>query len=300
MSAVRWERAVRWAPAAAAGLLLVVGLAIPEPAGWELAVLDAMAPGPGLVGFMETMSDLGSSPVLAVLVLAVTLAARRSAYRWAPAVAYVGAVASYTILKAIVGRDRPLDGAAVFGDAFPSGHATQATAVLLVCAFVIAGRRRSWLVVLAGIVAGLVGASRVVLGVHWPADVLAGWVLGASWFVSLTDPRGGGRSRLGRGGGGEEEGARPGEKSGNSDEPVRDDAEDEGGGDRRRRRKAEEGEGADESRLGGARTPGKAGNAGGDLGHPEGGEDVEGARPHPEGGEDEAERRRLPEDAGGG
>ncbi len=291
-----------------AGVLLVVGLAIPEPAGWEIATLEAMAPGPRLVSFMQAMSDLGSSPVLAILVLAVTLAARRSPYRWAPSVAYVGAIASYTILKPLVGRDRPLDGAAVFGDAFPSGHATQATAVLLVCAFAIAGKRRSWLVVLAGIVAGLVGVSRVVLGVHWPADVLAGWILGASWFVALTAGAsaarsgrgGGGRSGLGRGGGGEEEAARSGEKTGESDEPVRDDAEDESGSDRRRRRKAEEGEGADEPGLGGSRTPGKAGNAGGDLGHPEGGEDVEGARSHPEGGEDEAERRRLPEDAGGG
>jgi undecaprenyl-diphosphatase len=35
--------------------------------------------------------------------------------------------------------------------------------------------------------AAAVGASRVYLGVHWPGDVLAGWLFAVGW-LRLTDP----------------------------------------------------------------------------------------------------------------
>jgi len=71
---------------------------------------------------------------------------------------------------------------------FPSGHATGAVAFYLVVAYLL-GRLggKGWFKVLVnGIAAVLVlaiGASRMYLGVHYPSDVLAGWLIGFIWVT---------------------------------------------------------------------------------------------------------------------
>lgn len=90
--------------------------------------------------------------------------------------------------KVTFGRLRPEDDmplVVVNGFSFPSGHAANAAIVYLMVAVLVtepgAARRRA--VIAAAIVAFLVGISRVMLGVHWPSDVIAGWAFGLIWVL---------------------------------------------------------------------------------------------------------------------
>jgi undecaprenyl-diphosphatase len=99
-----------------------------------------------------------------------------------------------SLFKEAFGRDRPdlvphLD--VVTSLSYPSGHAVNAMAVLLLGALLLGEKRRGLWVPLALVGAFIVGLSRPMLGVHWPTDVLGGWLLGAAfalagWQVALV------------------------------------------------------------------------------------------------------------------
>ncbi|HEV2364890.1 MAG TPA: phosphatase PAP2 family protein [Caulobacteraceae bacterium] len=135
---------------------------------------------------------LGSITVLAAVVLIVAglfVAIRR----WREALVLLVAPASGLVLVNLVkdrlARPRPpliLHVIPVTQASFPSGHAALSATVYLTLATLVAHfaeRRRVRLYALSVgvILAVLVGASRIYLGVHWPTDVLAGWAMGAAW-----------------------------------------------------------------------------------------------------------------------
>jgi membrane-associated phospholipid phosphatase len=92
-------------------------------------------------------------------------------------------------LKVAAGRPRPTT-ALVFApaSAFPSGHALGVMASVLALTVIVLPlvRRALWGWVIAGgvMIVLLVGGGRVVLNVHHPSDVLAGWAAGYMWFAA--------------------------------------------------------------------------------------------------------------------
>ena len=62
---------------------------------------------------------------------------------------------------------------------YPSGHAAQNAALYLLAALLI-DRRLLWIAVPLVL---LIGVSRIVLGVHWPSDVMGGWLEGAGFAL---------------------------------------------------------------------------------------------------------------------
>ncbi len=79
-------------------------------------------------------------------------------------------------LYRLIEKDADMYDIAAQGFSFPSGHSTSAVATYgsLYTLF-----RKRWLGILAIVLPLLVGFSRVVVGAHYPTDVLAGWALGA-------------------------------------------------------------------------------------------------------------------------
>ena len=92
--------------------------------------------------------------------------------------------------KIWTGRVRPEDQVhlvQVQSLSFPSGHAANATLVWLCLALLLprSARARTFAIWGAVWLSLAVGLSRVVLGVHWPSDVIGGWAFGLFWTMLL-------------------------------------------------------------------------------------------------------------------
>jgi len=147
---------------------------------------------PWVTDVARDVTALGGFPVLALVTLAAAgflrLAGKR-ATMWFVLTAIVSGYLLSTGLKAIFSRPRPdivPHLAEVSTSSFPSGHSMMAAVVYMTLGTlltrVVARNRLKFYFLLVGLLlTGLVGLSRIYLGVHYPTDVLAGWSAGLAW-----------------------------------------------------------------------------------------------------------------------
>ena len=150
------------------------------PAWLELAAFDITA--------------LGGPTVLGMTVLAVVgFLVLHGMYRNAAFVflASVGGWMLNDLLKELFARPRPQvvpHLRQVMSLSFPSGHALTSAAVFLTLGALLmrvaqTGLVKFYCMAIAMLATLLVGTTRVYLGVHYPTDVLAGWLIGISWAL---------------------------------------------------------------------------------------------------------------------
>jgi len=146
---------------------------------------------------MIDLTALGSVSVLAIITVLAggyLLAAKKHALAAFTVSAVAGGAVIGSLLKAAYARTRPDLVEHLVGThsaSFPSGHAMNSAVTYLTLAVLIARAEgspavRRYLISAALALTLLVGFSRLYLGVHWPTDVAAGWIVGALWAVACS------------------------------------------------------------------------------------------------------------------
>ncbi|HYJ04823.1 MAG TPA: phosphatase PAP2 family protein [Chthoniobacterales bacterium] len=147
-----------------------------------------------LVNVARDLTALGSGAVITLVSLGVAgfLALRRKWSALALVVASIagGAIMS-TLLKRAFDRTRPdlsLHLTEVTSLSFPSGHSMLAAVTYFTLGALLARTTadsgiKAYFLTSAALLALIVGATRIYLGVHFPSDVLAGWCAGITWAL---------------------------------------------------------------------------------------------------------------------
>ncbi|OBI84379.1 phosphatase PAP2 family protein [Mycobacterium sp. E740] len=143
-----------------------------------------------LFGWDVFCTILGPTAFRLLTVVLIIVALARRNVRFAMFLLISVELSGLVTEAAKVAADRPRPDTALvtaLGTSFPSGHAlgvlVAVLALLTVGLPVVRAPIRGWLVALGAVVVIAIGLGRVVLNVHHPSDVVAGWALGYAYFV---------------------------------------------------------------------------------------------------------------------
>ena len=148
-----------------------------------------------LDGPMRLVTALGNVYVVVPLIAVAVFVFYRGGWRLSAVLLVVstgGSIVLTTVLKGVFQRTRPElieSGYQASFYSFPSGHATVAVGFYGMLTVILAYRLRGaarWAVALCGfLVVLLIGFSRLYLGVHYPTDIIAGYLSALLWLVCV-------------------------------------------------------------------------------------------------------------------
>ena len=129
-------------------------------------------------------------PVITAVIVIMLFMMRRNTAALKIALSVGGAGIINLILKSFFGRTRPELWDRLVTEhsfSFPSGHAMASTALAASVIAVTWGTRwRYWMITLGLGYMLTIGFTRLYLGVHYPTDIIAGWMVAIAW-VSLIN-----------------------------------------------------------------------------------------------------------------
>lgn len=143
---------------------------------------------------MRDFISLGGTDILVLVVASVAIYYLIQGNYKEMAVLLVAVIGAYVLsyfFKGLFNRPRPEfipAGDYMYSASFPSGHALLAAATYLTLGGIVIqllprNRLKAYVLFLTIFVVILVGFTSAYLGVHWPTDVLAGWIIGSVWAI---------------------------------------------------------------------------------------------------------------------
>jgi len=172
-------------PPLAVFALLAEDVATDEGFSWDLTIMQHVLVhhSDRLHRVMDVVTATGGAVVVVTLLSATAATLLLARLRWQAAFlvsATAAAMVVNVIMKRVFERARPdvIPHHIIGGYSFPSGHTMNSMGLAVALTIVFWHTRWRWFTTATALVwAGLVGVSRVYLGVHFPSDVLGGWAL---------------------------------------------------------------------------------------------------------------------------